>query len=173
MNQRNVKRHTESFARALRAALREDDVPRLASTGALVLEDCDRAEGHEQALFHLLNIAREKKCFVLLTARTPPGDWGIKTMDLLSRLRLAPAIEIGEPDDALVRGTAQDPVDEAEGRVTRVQREPAVTGEHVVRDTALREHRIIASVPHRDVKVKIYLERFLPLTEPPASGRFG
>jgi chromosomal replication initiation ATPase DnaA len=41
---------------------------------------------------------------VLLTARTPPGDWGIKTMDLLSRLRLAPRIDLREPDDALMAG---------------------------------------------------------------------
>ena len=32
--------------------------------GALVIEDCDRARGHEDALFHLLNAARERKAFV-------------------------------------------------------------------------------------------------------------
>ena len=40
---------------------------------------------------------------MLLTARTPPGDWGLATPDLLSRLRLAPSAVLGEPDDALVR----------------------------------------------------------------------
>ncbi|PSC05291.1 hypothetical protein SLNSH_08740 [Alsobacter soli] len=86
-----------------RARLRLADVPHLASAGALVIEDCDQATGHEEALFHLLNMARERRCFLLLTARTPPGDWGLRTADIVSRLRLAPAVEIGEPDDALVR----------------------------------------------------------------------
>ena len=54
-------------------------------------------------MFHLLNAARERRCFVLLTARTPPGDWGLATPDLLSRLRLAPSAVLGDPDEALVR----------------------------------------------------------------------
>lgn len=87
----------------MRARLRNDDVPRLVSAGALVIEDCDRASGYEFALFHLLNLARERGASVLLTARTPPSDWGIATPDLLSRLRLAPAAVLGEPDDALLR----------------------------------------------------------------------
>jgi chromosomal replication initiation ATPase DnaA len=89
--------------RLQRAELRLESVPHLVSGGALVIEDCDRARGHEAALFHLLNAARERKAFVLLTARTPPGDWGLTTPDLLSRLRLAPTAVLGEPDDALVR----------------------------------------------------------------------
>jgi chromosomal replication initiation ATPase DnaA len=68
----------------------------------LVIEDCDRTEAHEHALFHLLNVARESRSSVLLTARTPPGEWGIRTPDLLSRLRLAPHIALAEPDDALL-----------------------------------------------------------------------
>ena len=76
----------------------------LLASSAVLIEDIDRGLPDEAAFFHLLNIAREKKCFVLLTARTPPGDWGIKTMDLLSRLRLAPRIDVSEPDDALMAG---------------------------------------------------------------------
>ena len=86
-----------------RRELRGDDVPRLVSAGALIIEDCDRARGHEDALFHLLNVLRERGSFVLLTSRTPPGDWGIATPDLLSRLRLAPTVPLGEPEAALVR----------------------------------------------------------------------
>jgi chromosomal replication initiation ATPase DnaA len=86
-----------------RAALRLGDVPHLASAGALVIEDCDAMQGGEDALFHLLNIVRERKSSLLLTARTPPSDWGLTTPDLLSRLRLAPTATLGEPDDALVR----------------------------------------------------------------------
>jgi len=35
----------------------------------------------------------------------------------------------------------------------------------------MREHRIVASVPHRDVKVQLNLERLLPLTALPKSDR--
>jgi chromosomal replication initiation ATPase DnaA len=86
-----------------RAALREEDVPRLVSAGALVLEDCDRAQGHEAALFHLLNLARERRSFVLLTAERAPEQWGLATADLLSRLRLAPRVAIAPADDGLLR----------------------------------------------------------------------
>lgn len=89
--------------RLTRASLRDADVPHLVSAGALLIEDCDRASGNEDALFHLLNAARERRTFVLLTARTKPGDWGIATPDLLSRLRLAPVAELGEPDEPLLR----------------------------------------------------------------------
>ncbi len=78
-------------------------MPHLVSAGALLIEDCDRAHGHEDALFHLLNAARERRTFVLLTARTVPGDWGLVTPDLLSRLRLAPVAELRSPDESLLR----------------------------------------------------------------------
>ena len=54
-----------------------------------------------------------------------------------------------------------------------VNRTGMPTTEHVVRDTSVREHRIVASVMHRDVKVKINLEKFLPLTVAPRQKRFG
>jgi len=39
------------------------------------------------------------------------------------------------------------------------------TTEPLVRDTALKEHRVVSSVPHRDIKVKINLPRMLALTQ--------
>ena len=69
---------------------------------AILIEDIDQGRFDETSLFHMLNRAREEKCSVMLTARTPPGDWGIKTADLLSRLRLAPRIDLREPDDDLL-----------------------------------------------------------------------
>jgi chromosomal replication initiation ATPase DnaA len=79
-----------------------DRVPHLVSNGALVIEDCDAATLDEHALFHLLNAARERRGFVLLTARRPPDLWGLHTPDLLSRLRLAPQLGLQAPDDALL-----------------------------------------------------------------------
>ena len=45
------------------------------------------------------------------------------------------------------------------------------TVEPTIRDTGLKDYRIVASVAHRDVKVKINLERLLPLTLAPTSDR--
>lgn len=69
----------------------------------LAVEDADRAAYDEKALFHLLNLAREKGLYVLLTARTPPSRWNLALPDLASRLNAAPAVEIGSPDDGLLR----------------------------------------------------------------------
>ncbi len=79
------------------------DLEALGRAGAVLVEDADDAPGIEKELFHLLNLVREGGSWLVLTARRWPDGWGLATKDLLSRLRLAPAIEIGEPDDALVR----------------------------------------------------------------------
>jgi len=47
-----------------------------------------------------------------------------------------------------------------------------VQAEHTLRDTALPEFKVLASVPHARVKIKLQLERMLPLTLPPPSPRF-
>jgi chromosomal replication initiation ATPase DnaA len=69
----------------------------------LVVEDIDRLDYDEKALFHLLNLAREKQLAVLLTARSAPRSWRVALPDLLSRLNGVPAVEIGPPDEALIR----------------------------------------------------------------------
>ncbi len=71
--------------------------------GAVVVEDADRAVLDEGALFHLLNLTSENRATALLVARDVPGSWGVKMPDLLSRLRRATLIDIGRPDDALIR----------------------------------------------------------------------
>ena len=80
-----------------------DKVPHLVSNGALALEDMDRGDRDEPALFHLLNLARERRTHVLITCQTPPDRWGLTTPDLLSRLRLAPSVALDPPDDALLK----------------------------------------------------------------------
>jgi HD-GYP domain-containing protein (c-di-GMP phosphodiesterase class II) len=52
-----------------------------------------------------------------------------------------------------------------------VNRAGLATVEPTIRETSVREHRILASVPHRDVKVKLNLERLLPLTAAALSDR--
>ena len=40
---------------------------------------------------------------LLITCETPPDRWGLRTPDLLSRLRLAPSVALEAPDDALLK----------------------------------------------------------------------
>lgn len=82
----------------------DTNVAHLISNGALVVEDVDREAGRDEAaLFHLLNLARERRFPVLLTASVPVDAFGLRVADLRSRLRLAPGAEIGPPDDALMK----------------------------------------------------------------------
>ncbi|WP_119269125.1 hypothetical protein [Taklimakanibacter deserti] len=84
--------------------VRADAVPWLLEKGALVIEDAPGEALDEPAFFHLLNLAREQKAYVLITALAPPPAWGIALPDLLSRLKAAPIAQLGPPDDALLRG---------------------------------------------------------------------
>jgi HD-GYP domain-containing protein (c-di-GMP phosphodiesterase class II) len=52
-----------------------------------------------------------------------------------------------------------------------ISRSGMPTMEPTIRDTSARDYRIVSSVPHRDVRVQINLERLLPLTAGPASDR--
>jgi chromosomal replication initiation ATPase DnaA len=54
------------------------------------------------AFFHLFNQTAEQGGTLLLTAERPVAHWNLTLPDLASRLRAAPAVEIGMPDDALI-----------------------------------------------------------------------
>ena len=56
----------------------------------------------ERALLHTYNSVAERGGHLLLTALAPPALWPLSLPDLVSRLRLAPAVAIGLPDDALL-----------------------------------------------------------------------
>ncbi len=85
------------------ASLFGADIEALAGAGPLLLEDVEAIGDAQTQLFHLINLMRERRATLVLTARRPPDVWGLTTADLLSRLRLAPRVEIGAPDDALMR----------------------------------------------------------------------
>jgi chromosomal replication initiation ATPase DnaA len=94
----------QANARAVDAAsLTRDALGELAEAKALLIEDADRSGADEAALFHLVNLARERGVDALITARAPPDAWGLRTADLLSRLRLAPIVELGAPDFELTQ----------------------------------------------------------------------
>lgn len=89
------------------AALPELDPLVLTEAPAVVVEDADGPGATERgaadrALFHLINAARVAGRRLLVTAATPPPQWGVELADLTSRLRAATPLEIGEPDDALL-----------------------------------------------------------------------
>jgi chromosomal replication initiation ATPase DnaA len=79
-------------------------VPHLVSNGALVVEDVDGVAGRDEAaLFHLVNVSRERHGFVLLTSTAGVESLDLRTPDLLSRLRQAPSVSLDPPDDALLK----------------------------------------------------------------------
>jgi chromosomal replication initiation ATPase DnaA len=68
---------------------------------AVVVEDADRIGEAEAALFHLHNVVTAGGA-LLLTAATPPRDWGLRLADLESRMQSAPVARLEAPDDALL-----------------------------------------------------------------------
>lgn len=64
----------------------------------------DNADGEsDEALFHAWNRAQTQGLPVLFAASTPPGEWGIKLPDLLSRLGASLLIEIPPPDEEMTQ----------------------------------------------------------------------
>jgi chromosomal replication initiation ATPase DnaA len=94
----------QSGARTLSPrALDGAEVPVALATGALVLENLTEGRFDEAALFHLLNLAREERAYLLITARSAPTTWRVEVPDLASRLRALPVVALMPPDDALLR----------------------------------------------------------------------
>jgi chromosomal replication initiation ATPase DnaA len=71
---------------------------------AFVLEDVLAADrlADEVGLLQFYNWLVEERGHILLTARRPVAEWPIGLPDLASRLRAAPAVAIGPPDEALL-----------------------------------------------------------------------
>jgi chromosomal replication initiation ATPase DnaA len=84
-------------------ALDGAEVPMALATGALVLDNLAPGRFDEAALFHLLNLAREERAYLLITARSAPATWRIELPDLASRLRALPVVALEMPNDALLR----------------------------------------------------------------------
>jgi chromosomal replication initiation ATPase DnaA len=68
---------------------------------ALVVDDADRVTD-AAALFHLINLMRERRHGLLLTGAKPPALWAFTLPDLMSRLKAMPAAGIEQPDDSLL-----------------------------------------------------------------------
>jgi chromosomal replication initiation ATPase DnaA len=65
----------------------------------VLIEDVDRTTYDEANLFHLINAVRSNGATMLMTARLFPAGWNVGLPDLVSRLKAATVVEIGEPDE--------------------------------------------------------------------------
>jgi chromosomal replication initiation ATPase DnaA len=76
----------------------------------------DAAE--EEPLLHLYNQAREGGFFLLLTSRKTVAQIDIKLPDLASRLKAAPTVPLGPPDDALLEALLLKQFSDRQLRIT-------------------------------------------------------
>jgi chromosomal replication initiation ATPase DnaA len=97
----NVWRLKSAASRLEAGLLAESDVAW--TGGALLVEDLHAGIGNERVLFHLLNLARERRMSMLLTSRAPPGELDVALPDLRSRLRALPLVSISPPDETLLK----------------------------------------------------------------------
>ncbi|MFD1341376.1 chromosomal replication initiator DnaA [Litorisediminicola beolgyonensis] len=80
------------------------DIPRL-TRRALCVENVDRIAGDpeaEEALFHVHNLALAERQPLLMTAASPPSNWGITLPDLASRMMGTQVARLSKPDDQLL-----------------------------------------------------------------------
>ena len=80
-----------------------DGLPQLLDADALVVEDLPGPGLDDKVLFHLLNMLAEHNRDLLMTATAYPAHWPISLPDLASRLRAVPTVDLGPPDEALLR----------------------------------------------------------------------
>jgi len=74
---------------------------------SILLEDIFYKYIDETSLFHLINSVRQAQSFkpnvtLLMTATTPPKEWGLKLQDLISRLKSVMFVTLDQPDDELL-----------------------------------------------------------------------
>lgn len=75
----------------------------LAGGHAWVIDGLDAVKS-EDALAQLINHARARGDYVLMSASCPPSQLPFTLKDLTSRLTALPEVALGEPDDALLMG---------------------------------------------------------------------
>lgn len=81
----------------------KDDAAVIAADHPVLFEDADRRPFDETGLFHVINAVRQNGTALLMTARSWPGTWPVLLPDLKSRLKAATVVEIGEPDEELLK----------------------------------------------------------------------
>jgi chromosomal replication initiation ATPase DnaA len=66
-----------------------------------IIDDAD-TQTDEEGFFHLYNAVKEHQGSLFLLGSAPPSQWGIKLLDLQSRLNAVSNVELKDPDDALL-----------------------------------------------------------------------
>lgn len=94
---------TSSRAKIFTAASYSRDDCETFDTASIVIEDLDQGIGDEQALFHLINLGRERNFTILFTGSVAPGQIEISLPDLRSRVRSMALCNIEQPDDMLLK----------------------------------------------------------------------
>lgn len=74
----------------------------LRDSGGRCFEILDRYVGED--LFHLWNLVQEDRKPLLIVASLPVSEWDVELPDLRSRLAASLLIEIGPPDEAMLKG---------------------------------------------------------------------
>jgi len=137
---------------------------RVAMSGALVVEDIDRAplgQTAETALFALM----ERGIAMLLTGREPPALWPARLPDLASRFRALLAFPLWAPDDVLLEAIARKLFDDRQLAVPEavvkqmvhaLERSPFAVRDFVARadQAALAEKRPITAALIRELLAK-------------------
>ena len=77
------------------------DLDKVPQSGGLALDDADTVTA-ELLLLHLLNTARDRGLFVLISGHRPPSRWPIALPDLSSRLRAITVTEVRPPSGDLL-----------------------------------------------------------------------
>lgn len=83
-------------------SLPADEILTCSKQSPILLEDVDRQDMDETKFFHLLNAVKEARSSILITSRSWPASWSVKLPDLVSRIKSATVVEIGEPDELLL-----------------------------------------------------------------------
>jgi chromosomal replication initiation ATPase DnaA len=109
-------------ARMLRGQdLRVEGLDRVIGDALAVAVDGAEQAAEPDALFHLVNMMRERGGRLLLSAREAPARWRFGTPDLRSRLTAAPQAVLGAPDETLLGAVLLKQLDDR-----RVMPDPAV-----------------------------------------------
>lgn len=100
------KSHLGRIFEARSGALRRDQAalppPAEIERGRSLIIDPAEPVQDERALLQIYHAAAHGRAHLLVIARRPPSAWDLRLPDLASRLRAAPAVAIGPPDDALL-----------------------------------------------------------------------
>ena len=108
----------KSGAMALTSALIEDAglANIISSAQNFVVDDGDQ-DFDEEALFHIYNDLASRDGHMLITSTVSPVEWPIKLADLASRVKAAPAAEIRQPEDDLIKAVMVKLFSDRQGRV--------------------------------------------------------